>query len=261
MATGRTATDNGKETPVDAPPASLATPSAADPQRPARGGILNRFGKRVECIGRRLALHDRPRQVWIDVGAHHGEETLAAAEANPAITVFAFEPNLDAAALLMGHLPNYVVVPMAVAEEDGSSEFHVNAFEQASSLLPFDPDALSRWVGEEKLEKETIIRVPTIRLDTFLNRARIAKVDFLKIDVQGADLAALKSAGNRLRDVRKLVVEVPATPRPLYRGGGTKQEVLDFLTVAGFVLISQERQSHDQEENLTFLRAAERENK
>jgi precorrin-6B methylase 2 len=36
-------------------------------------------------------------QIWLDVGAHEGEKTLAAARANPALYVYAFEPNLAAA--------------------------------------------------------------------------------------------------------------------------------------------------------------------
>jgi len=76
----------------------------------------------------------------------------------------------------------------------------------------------------------------------------------LKIDTQGMDLAVVKSAGSRLRDIAKITLEVDIKPAPLYAGAPSKDEVLAFLREAGFSLVSVEMQSHGQEENLTFIR-------
>jgi FkbM family methyltransferase len=197
-----------------------------------------------------------PAAVWIDVGAHYGEKTFEPAERDPALRVYAFEPNLPVAARTIGRLPNYVVLPMAVAEEDGCADFHLNAFAAASSLLPFDPAGLKGWVGGDQLAVLRKVCVPTIRLDTFLNLMGIAEVDFLKIDAQGSDLAVIRSLGDRIADVRSLSLEVQINPVPLYAGGSDKQAVIDYLRRRGFALVSTERQSYDQEENLSFSRAA-----
>jgi len=196
--------------------------------------------------------------VWIDVGAHLGEKTFSVAAQNPHIRVFAFEPNLQVASQLMGRLPNYVVLPLAVNEQDGSSPFYLNRFDAASSILPFVPEGLSQWVGGELLQIEATLTVPAIRLDTFLNRAGIAKVAYLKIDTQGNDLAVIRSLGERLCDVERISLEVQTTPIPLYRDASLKEDVVKFLTEAGYELISCEKQSHNQEENLTFMRHASR---
>lgn len=194
------------------------------------------------------------RRIWIDVGAHLGEKTLAAAENDPALCVFALEPNLEVAGRLIGHRPNFVVVPMAVAEHDGCVDFHINAFAAASSLLPFNPEGLKRWAGGEVLKVEKTIAVPAIRLDTFMQLMDIEKVEFLKIDAQGADLAVVRSAGARLQDVERLALEVQVTPVPLYEGGSDRAAVVAYLAARGFELLSSERQSLDQEENLVFVR-------
>ena len=123
-------------------------------------------------------------EVWLDVGAHLGEKTFSFAAQNPSARVYAFEPNLKVASKLMGRLPNYIVLPMAVSEEDGSAPFYLNRFEAASSLLPFVPEGLAQWTGGEVLQVEATPNVPTIRLDTFLNQTGIAKVAYLKIDAQ-----------------------------------------------------------------------------
>jgi FkbM family methyltransferase len=139
-------------------------------------------------------------QIWLDVGAHEGEKTLAEARRNPALYVYAFEPNLAAASRLMGVLANYIVVPVAVAEQDGSAAFYLNRYGGASSLLPFVPEGLARWIRGGELAVTKTLTVPAMRLDTFLDGVGISRVHYLKIDAQGADLAVIRSAGGRLKD-------------------------------------------------------------
>jgi len=193
-------------------------------------------------------------QIWLDVGAHEGEKTLAAARGNPALYVYAFEPNLAAASRLMGLLANYVVIPIAVAEQNGSAAFHLNRYEGASSLLPFVPEGLARWIRGGELVVTATVTVPTMRLDTFLDGAGIGRVHYLKVDAQGSDLAVIRSAGERLKDIDRISLEVQTTPFELYRGASRKDDVLAFLGGAGFELVEVEAQSFDQEENLTFVR-------
>jgi FkbM family methyltransferase len=169
------------------------------------------------------------------------------------LTVFAVEPNLRAAAKLAGAAPNYFVVPFAIAERDGCSEFQVNTFEASSSLLPLNEEGSSANGSHTFIVSETIV-VPTLRLDTLMNLAGIEKVDFLKIDAQGMDLAVVKSAGDRLEDIAKITLEVWVGPHPQYRGVATKEEVLRYLNDHGFSLQATQVQTEGNEENLTFVR-------
>jgi len=197
-----------------------------------------------------------PREVWLDIGAHRGEKTFAAAHADPGLCVYAFEPNWPEAAPLLGRLPNYVVLPFAVGETDGTAEFHRNRCSAASSLLQLDPAGVRAWRGGESLHVEQTLTVPTVRLDTFLQVMRLAKVHYLKIDAQGADLAVVRSLGARIADVERIELEVQTTPTPLYQRSARKAEVLEFMAQAGFVLRGAEPQSAGQEENLCFVRPA-----
>jgi FkbM family methyltransferase len=195
------------------------------------------------------------RRVWIDVGAHLGEKTFAAAVDDPDLVVYAFEPNLPLALRLANRLPNYIALPMAVAEVDGSSVFFVNTCDVASSLLPFDQAGVERWRTSEPLAVAAEVVVPTIRLDTFMRAAGIDHVDFLKVDAQGADLAVVRSAGDLLRVVGGLEIEVETSATPLYEGAPTKTEVVEYLRERGFALQRAEAQSDGQEENLFFVRS------
>lgn len=194
------------------------------------------------------------RHVWIDVGAHEGELTFPFAAVNSKLLVYAFEPNLRAASRIMGRLRNYVVLPIAIAERDGSAELQLNAYEQSSSLLPADEAGVKSWVTEQEFKVIGSVTVPTMRLDTFMNRAGIKSVDFLKIDAQGLDLEVVKSAGDRLRDVVKVQLEATTVSYRQYEGAPGKSVIIDYMESKGFRLAGEEIQSHGQEANLTFLR-------
>ena len=216
---------------------------------------LSWTGRALRRAGAELLRRVSREGIWIDVGAHRGETTLHHASRNPRLKIFAFEPNLRAAVGMMGQACNYIVIPMAVAEKDGHAEFHINRFEAASSLLPMSEESRREWKGGEALAVESTAIVPTIRLDTFMRLAGIERVDYLKIDAQGMDLAVLRSAGSRLKDVAKITIEVDLSPSPLYVGAASKSEAVGFLRQAGFELFQTEKQSYGQEENLTFVRA------
>lgn len=192
--------------------------------------------------------------VWLDVGAHEGQRTLEHAKADPSLTVYAFEANPQIAARTIGAAPNFNVLAMAVWSRDGFAQFHVNAYEGASSLLALDEDVRRQWVGGEVLKEQCEIWVPTVRLDTFLAAMGIRAVDWLKIDAQGADFDVLLSAGSRLRDIREITIEVATTAVPLYQGASDKTTIVDFLAAHGFELVDATAQTHDQEEDLTFRR-------
>jgi len=213
------------------------------------------IGRALRKFGTEILSTRGIRGIWIDVGAHHGEVTLGYANHNPGLRIYAFEPNLRAAAKLFGLAPNYVVIPMAVAESDGCADFHLNSFEASSSLLSLDHQAVKSWVRGELLKEVGTVTVPTVRLDTFMEAMCINTVDFLKVDAQGMDLAVIRSAGDRIRDITKITLEVSIAPAPVYINSPTKEEVISFLKSAGFSLVSAEKQSFDQEEDLTFVRS------
>jgi FkbM family methyltransferase len=213
------------------------------------------MGRVLRGLGEELIRRGGIKGTWLDVGAHHGEITLPQARGNPNLLVYAFEPNLRAAAKMIGRASNFVVIPMAVAETDGCANFHINQSDFSSSLLPINEEGSRSWVGVEHVKVEAVVSVPTIRLDTFMNSLDIKTVDFLKIDAQGMDLKVLRSAGARLRDIEKIVLEVEVAPNHFYTGAPSKDEVLKFLGESGFSLVGVEKQTHDQEENLTFVRA------
>lgn len=204
-----------------------------------------------------VAWRIRPRRldrVWIDVGAHEGETTIRFAAAQPGLTVYAFEPNLAVASKVMGRLRNFIVIPAAVSEKEGMAELKLSAYDASSSLLDMDQDVARNWVGGDgRLDVVDRVQVPTMRLDSFMNRMGIRHVEFLKIDTQGADLEVVRSAGDRLADIDRITLEVTKGAQ-LYQGAAGEEEVVAFMTSHGYRLKGRRLQTFGQEENLTFER-------
>lgn len=191
------------------------------------------------------------RQVWIDVGAHLGEGTLDVALADPQLLVFAFEPNWDLARQIMGKAANFVVLPIAVSDKDGIADFHLSAFDGSSSLTTMEDAGLAHWKDLD-LTVQATIPVPTMRVDTFMKAAGLRAVDYLKVDAEGVDLRVVQSAGDRLRDIRRIKLEVDTAPDRLYRGAPGHDDVVAFFQANGFALTETETQSDGRQENLTF---------
>jgi FkbM family methyltransferase len=195
----------------------------------------------------------KAEKIWIDVGAHLGEGTLEAAISDPRLLVFAFEPNWILARQIMSRAANFVVLPMAVSDTDGLADFFINSSDGSSSLVRMEAPGLAHW-NDLDLTVQATVPVPTIRLDTLMKLCDLSSIDYLKVDAEGVDLRVVQSAGNRLKDIRKIKVEVDTAPARLYQGAPTRDEVGTFMLNQGFKLFETETQNDGRQQNLTFIR-------
>jgi FkbM family methyltransferase len=190
--------------------------------------------------------------IIIDIGAHDGKLFSLPYAQDENNVVYAIEPILELAEMIRAHqMPNLHVLCAAVGEQEGSFEFHLNRDLQTSSLLSVEMSELWKPYAEQ-LEEVKTIKVPVIRLDTFIQQHAIEEVDLLKVDAQGHDFQVIKSAGDALSIIKSIIVEVQRVP--LYVNSSSRQEIVDYLSDRGFRLVSSQSQSNDLEENLEFVR-------
>jgi FkbM family methyltransferase len=137
----------------------------------------------------------KPGMTVLDIGAHHGfYSLLASSKVGSKGQVFAFEPSPRERERLSKHLRfnycrNVQVEPTALGEAEGHADlFLVEGYESGCNSLR--PPA----VDEETRQ----LRVPVIRLESFLQRERLESVDFVKLDVEGAELGVLRGCGSLL---------------------------------------------------------------
>ena len=123
--------------------------------------------------------------------------------------------------------------PVALGRSDGPATLYVTTHPGCSSLYPPSARAARDHPGLEpftKLLKTADIQLA--RLDTWAKSANIAPIDFLKLDVQGAELDILTGAGDRLDAC--LGVEAEVAFSPMYDGQPLFADVDQFLRKRGF---------------------------
>jgi FkbM family methyltransferase len=169
----------------------------------------------------------------VDVGANpiDGDPPYKPMLERGLCTLVGFEPHPDALALLHGReSARETYLPWAVG--DGASHtLHVCQASGMTSLL--QPDARMLALFHLFPEFGTVIareEIQTRRLDQI---AEVAAVDFLKMDVQGSELAVLQGGRGKLAGA--VAVQTEISFLPLYEGQPLFHEVDRELRDQGFI--------------------------
>jgi len=173
----------------------------------------------------------RPGMTVLDVGAHHGlYSVLASRLVGAAGRVVAFEPSPRERRMLHVHLRlnrcrNVEVVPSAVGDGPGEVEFFIclGIETGCNSLRPPNVDEPIRRV-----------HVCVDSLDAHVSRLGVGRVDFLKMDVEGAELDLLRGASRLLGGQSRPVILCELADVRAEPWGYRCVEVFDCLTPLGF---------------------------
>ena len=166
----------------------------------------------------------------LDVGANAGyTAVLFAGAIDPGQAVYAFEPEpvnvrrLEHVIDARSQRDRVTVVASAVGDRSGEATLVIN---------PTHP-------GDHRIGSTSAagsIRVPMISLDEFVERERIPAVSFVKIDVQGFELAVSRGMERLLARAPRVTVAFEVSEETAAAYGYTTSELLDFYTARGFHL-------------------------
>lgn len=139
----------------------------------------------------------------MDIGGFIGDSAAFFALQNPSAKIISFEPSLEGQKQIKelgNHYTNIELVAHAVWEESTILNFNENRESLQGSRI---------GTGETKIS--------AVSLDDYCDRTKIAKVDFIKMDIEGAELHALKGAMKTLkRDLPDLAISIYHSPRDLW---------------------------------------------
>ena len=168
----------------------------------------------------------------VDIGANpiDGEPPYAKWLKGGDAEVVGFEPNGEALAKLNTMKgPTETYLPFAVGD-GGRHTLHICQAPGMTSLLMPNPAVLNLFHGFPDWGRVvSTLEVETVRLDDV---AETAGVQLLKLDIQGAELMALRHAENRLEDA--LVIQTEVEFLPMYVGQPLFSEMEMFLRERGF---------------------------
>jgi len=132
-----------------------------------------------------------------DIGASYGELLDHMQRLAPRGRHFAFEAIPASAAHLRAKFPRVTVFELAVSDAEGTSEFHHVVSNPGYSGLR------RRSYPRDDFEVQ-VVRVRTAPLDALLPPD--VKLDFIKIDVEGAELQVLRGAVHTIRTHRPCIL-------------------------------------------------------
>ena len=124
--------------------------------------------------------------------------------------VLAVEPDPSNFAVLSrnikdNNLRNVSAFQLALSDRDGDAQLTL-------SSSPAQHSIINRSVGSNS------ITVKTVKLDSLLKKAKTDRIDFLKVDVEEAEMKLLRGAPKTLRSKPRIVIE-----------NGRKGELDEFL--------------------------------
>lgn len=194
----------------------------------------------------------------IDVGTSHNAPRGIELRNQYNIPVIFIEPNTEA----LNRVPanhNDIKVNAAITNFDGEIDF--NYYQDGThSILETNLEEIHKYIDgysgrNARVEDWTARKTEKVKcyqLRTLIDNFGIEKITHLKIDTQGHDFEVIKSLGDKINIVKYIECEVQVTDFEIYKKQSKKENIIDFLSKHNFVLINSEKQTYDQEENLTF---------
>jgi FkbM family methyltransferase len=174
----------------------------------------------------------QPGMTVLDIGAHHGFHTLLASlRVGSGGRVISFEPSPRERKRLGRNIrfnkcKNVQVEPVALGKSAGKSDFFLvqGYSDYCNSLRPPAVEDQTRR-----------IQVEMTSLDDYFSRSRLAEVDFIKLDAEGAEVDILSGARNILEVGKRrpvLLVEVSDTRTKPW--GYPARDIIQFLYKWGY---------------------------
>ena len=176
----------------------------------------------------------KPGMTVLDVGANLGLYTLyAARRVTGSGRVVAIEPSTREMARLRRNveqnaLGNVSLVAAAVAEQDAEAVLQVATADHAGH------NTLGAFGYDTELDNRETVQ--TLRLDEVVETARLHRVDIIKMDIEGAEFAALRGGSATLTRYRPVLL-MELSDRALRHQNASSAEILAFLGDHGYEML------------------------
>jgi len=176
----------------------------------------------------------RPGMRVVDVGANAGLYSILAGRlVGDEGQVWALEPSSDTFSLLLENLELNAplpVTPLRVALGDAPKTMRLVSESGFGDAYRYVVDDSASSVQGESVWVAT--------LDTLDAEHSLAPVDFIKLDIEGGELLALRGARRVLESSERVVIMFESDPEWCKRSGYRREEVVELLRSLGFGIYS-----------------------
>jgi FkbM family methyltransferase len=188
-------------------------------------------------IRRLSSLESISIDTFFDVGANVGQTSSAALANFPGATIFAFEPDKSSFAQLGAtiHSTRFRAFNIALSDRVGEARFFDFGALATSNSLVED----SQYATRAK-HPSTVTTVERETIDAFCSRFGVSRIDVLKVDTEGHDLAVLRGASQMLsmHRVQFIYVEFNTMLPKTGTTGGALLPIAELLEPLGFRFVA-----------------------
>jgi len=187
------------------------------------------YGYYEKTLGDLVKKILQPGDVFLDIGANIGYFSLLAANKEPTSKIISFEPVENLFQKLeknisINNIRNITGLQVAIGEINEEKELFISAPDNLGMSSFQQPENYS---GRKE-------KIRVINIDHWFKTARLSRVDLIKLDIEGSELAALKGMREVLQNFKPMVI-VEINPETLGLFNLTPADIFDYLNKLDFI--------------------------
>ena len=205
------------------------------------------YGYYEKALGDLIKKLLQPGYVFLDIGANIGYFSLLASNNEPTSKIISFEPVKNLFEKLeqnisINTIKNITAFNVAVGDVNEEKELFISTPDNLGMSSFREPENYS---GKKE-------KVKVVSIDSWFRTARLSKVDLVKLDVEGSELAALKGMQETLQDFKPLVIaEInPGTLRLFNLTPASVYDFLDKLDFTGYLISERGKLEHVKKDKI-----------
>lgn len=179
------------------------------------------------------------KSIILEIGSHMGLDTKIIYDITKSNNIHCFEPDKRNIDIFKSFEINAIINEVAISNIDGEIDFYMS---HGHPIIPTNIDILNNndWSSSSSTKKPKLhldetpwckfsdpIKVKSMRIDTYCEKIGISHIDFVWMDVQGAEIDVLNSFGKYINETKYIYTEY--SNKELYCGAPNKHDILNNL--------------------------------
>jgi FkbM family methyltransferase len=173
--------------------------------------------------------------IIFDIGAHTGQSAKKYSKFFPNSEIYSFEPFYESFKLLNNlNLENFRAFNFGMSNKEETLTLCINKSSATNSILEFSDSAQDVWGGYEGLKTIDTEICKFTTFDKFCEENSIENIDFLKIDVQGAEYKVLQGAQNLISNNKIKLIQLEVIIGDTYKGQKSVSYYIELFESQGY---------------------------
>jgi FkbM family methyltransferase len=187
-------------------------------------------------------LNFNKNYVIFDIGSRDCIQSIEFTKNFPLSKIYSFECNPNTLNICEENIKEYhqiTLIKKAITDYNGKCKFYpINQQKTITTWKDGNPGASSLFISNGSYEHEHYVQdeieIECSRIDSIMEEHKITECDIIWMDLQGAELLALKSMSDKIKNVKYIHTEVSF--KPIYENQVLFNELNEFLISNGFIL-------------------------